>query len=156
MRISGEAGNNRETRAESVLKAITWRGTGGMDTFSLATLRAPAIGVFMLVFTAHAATLDTVKKRGTVICGANGQLPGLGLPDVQGNWTCLDVDLCRAIAAAIFSDTSKVKFVPLTARDRFSAPQIADVDVLARNTTWASSRDTQLGLNATGINYYDG
>jgi general L-amino acid transport system substrate-binding protein len=105
---------------------------------------------------AAAATLDTVKQRGVLNCGSNGQLPGFGLPDSQGNWTGLDVDYCRAIAAAIFNDASKVKFVTLTARDRFTALQTGDVDVLVRNTTWTSSRDTQLGLNATGINYYDG
>ncbi len=105
---------------------------------------------------AGAATLDTVKQRGVLNCGANGQLPGFGLPDAEGNWTGLDVDYCRAIAAAVFNDASKVKFVALTARDRFTALQTGDVDVLVRNTTWTSSRDTQLGLNATAINYYDG
>jgi general L-amino acid transport system substrate-binding protein len=105
---------------------------------------------------AGAATLDTVKQRGVLNCGANGQLPGFGLPDAQGNWTGLDVDLCRAIAAAIFNDASKVKFIPLTAPNRFTALQTGDVDVLVRNTTWTMSRDVQLGLNATGVNYYDG
>jgi general L-amino acid transport system substrate-binding protein len=105
---------------------------------------------------AHAGTLDTVKQRGSLNCGANGQLPGFGLPDAQGNWTGLDVDLCRAIAAAIFNDANKVKFVALTAKDRFTALQTGDVDVLVRNTTWTLLRDTQLGLNATGVNYYDG
>ena len=89
-------------------------------------------------------------------CGANGTLAGFGLPDAQGNWTGLDVDFCRAIAAAIFNDPSKVKFVPLTAKDRFTALQSGEVDVLARNTTWTSSRDTSLGLNFTGVDYYDG
>src|SRR5215471_5194492 len=111
---------------------------------------------FAAAGTANAATLDTVKQRGVLNCGANGQLPGFGLPDSQGNWTGLDVDYCRAIAAAIFNDANKVKFVALTAKDRFTALQSGDVDVLVRNTTWTSSRDTQLGLNATGINYYDG
>ena len=105
---------------------------------------------------AHAGTLDTVKQRGALTCGANGQLPGFGLPDAQGNWTGLDVDFCRSIAAAIFNDANKVKFVTLTAKDRFTALQTGDVDVLVRNTTWTHLRDTQLGLNGTGINYYDG
>ena len=105
---------------------------------------------------ADAATLDTIKQRGVLNCGANGQLAGFGIPDAQGNWTGFDVDLCRAIAAAIFNDAGKVKFVALTAKDRFTALQSNDVDVLIRNTTWTSSRDTQLGLNATGVNYYDG
>src|SRR5919197_278527 len=104
----------------------------------------------------EATTLETVKQRGVLNCGANGQLPGFGLPDAQGNWTGFDVDYCRAIAAAIFGDATKVKFVALTAKDRFTALQSGDVDLLVRNTTWTSSRDTQLGLNATGINYYDG
>jgi general L-amino acid transport system substrate-binding protein len=103
-----------------------------------------------------AETLETVKSRGLLNCGANGQLPGFGIPDAQGSWTGFDVDYCRAIAAAIFNDPTKVKFVPLTAKDRFTALQSGDVDVLVRNTTWTSSRDTQLGLNATAVNYYDG
>jgi general L-amino acid transport system substrate-binding protein len=110
---------------------------------------------FAVADPAVAATLDTVKQRGVLNCGANGQLPGFGLPDSQGNWTGLDVDFCRAIAAAIFNDATKVKFVALTATNRFAALQTSDVDVLARNTTWTLSRDAQ-GLNATGINYYDG
>jgi general L-amino acid transport system substrate-binding protein len=105
---------------------------------------------------AQADTLGTVKARGVLNCGANGQLPGFGLPDAQGAWAGFDVDYCRAIAAAIFNDPTKVKFVPLTAKDRFTALQSGDVDVLIRNTTWTSSRDTQLGLNATGANYIDG
>ena len=111
------------------------------------------------VFTAAAAsaqTLNTVKSRGMLNCGANGSLGGFGLPDAQGNWTGLDVDFCRALAAAIFGDATKVKFVALTAKDRFTALHSGDVDVLVRNTTWTSSRDTSLGLNFTGVNYYDG
>ncbi|MBO0751904.1 MAG: amino acid ABC transporter substrate-binding protein [Bradyrhizobiaceae bacterium] len=105
---------------------------------------------------AGAATLDTVKQRGVLNCGANGSLPGFGLPDAQGNWTGLDVDYCRAIAAAIFNDAGKVKFVPLTASNRFVALKNGDVDVLVRNSTWTSSRDTEQNLNAAAINYYDG
>ena len=105
---------------------------------------------------AHAQTLTTVKTRGVLNCGSNPGLAGFGLPDAQGNWTGLDVDVCRAIAAAIFDDPTKVKFVPLTAKDRFTALQSGEVDVLVRNTTWTSSRDTSLGLNFTGVDYYDG
>jgi general L-amino acid transport system substrate-binding protein len=105
---------------------------------------------------ADAQTLTTVKTRGVLNCGSNPGLAGFGLPDAQGNWTGLDVDVCRAIAAAIFDDPTKVKFVPLTAKDRFTALQSGEVDVLVRNTTWTSSRDTSLGLNFTGVNYYDG
>jgi general L-amino acid transport system substrate-binding protein len=121
-----------------------------------ATVAVLALGGTIFAGAANAAMLDTIKQRGSLNCGANGQLPGFGLPDAQGNWTGLDVDLCRAISAAIFNDASKVKFIPLTAKDRFTALQTGDVDVLIRNTTWTLLRDTQLGLNATGINYYDG
>jgi general L-amino acid transport system substrate-binding protein len=115
-----------------------------------------AVAVVLGASPVSAGTLDTVKQRGELNCGANGQLAGFGIPDAQGNWTGFDVDLCRAIAAAIFNDPNKVKFIALTAKDRFTALQSNDVDVLIRNTTWTSSRDTQLGLNATGVNYYDG
>src|ERR1700746_3669933 len=105
---------------------------------------------------ARAETLTSVKERGELICGANGTLAGFGLPDPQGNWTGFDVDFCRAMAAAIFNDPKKVKFVPLTAKDRFTALQSGEIDVLVRNTTWTLSRDTSLGLNFTGVYYYDG
>ncbi len=120
----------------------------------LATVLALAAIVFAQG--ASAQTLKTVKDRGMLNCGSNGTLAGFGLPDAQGNWAGLDVDFCRAIAAAIFNDPKKVKFVPLSAKDRFTALQSGEVDVLARNTTWTSSRDTSLGLNFTGVNYYDG
>src|SRR5579885_2034215 len=105
---------------------------------------------------AGAQTLKTVKDRGILHCGANGTLAGFGLPDAQGKWAGLDVDVCRAIAAAIFNDANKVKFVPLSAKDRFTALQSGEVDVLVRNTTWTSSRDSSLGLSFTGVDYYDG
>jgi len=105
---------------------------------------------------ASAQTLKAVKDRGMLNCGANGTLAGFGLPDAQGKWTGLDVDFCRAIAAAVLNDSEKVKYVPLSAKDRLTALQSGEVDVLARNTTWTSSRDTSLGLNFTGVNYYDG
>jgi general L-amino acid transport system substrate-binding protein len=115
-----------------------------------------ALALILAAQSASAQSLKAVKDRGTLNCGANGTLAGFGLPDAQGAWTGLDVDLCRAIAAAIFNDPTKVKFVALTAKDRFTALQSGEVDVLARNTTWTSSRDTSLGLNFTGVNYYDG
>lgn len=120
----------------------------------LAVLTALAVAV--VAQSASAQTLKTVKDRGMLNCGANGSLAGFGLPDAQGNWTGLDVDFCRALAAAIFNDVKKVKFVPLSAKDRFTALQSGEVDILARNTTWTSSRDTSLGLNFAGVNYYDG
>ena len=101
-------------------------------------------------------TLKAVKDRGELICGANGKLAGFGMPDPQGNWTGFDVDFCRAIAAAIFNDPTKVKFVPLTAANRFTALQSGEVDVLARNTTWTMSRNTTLGIDFAAVNYYDG
>jgi general L-amino acid transport system substrate-binding protein len=116
---------------------------------------AAALGLAASAASAQ-TTLNTVKSRGILNCGANGTLAGFGLPDAQGNWTGLDVDFCRAVAAAIFDDPKKVKFVPLSAKDRFTALQSGEVDLLARNTTWTSSRDTSLGLNFTGVNYYDG
>ncbi|MBI3705604.1 MAG: amino acid ABC transporter substrate-binding protein, partial [Rhizobiales bacterium] len=115
-----------------------------------------ALAVVLAAHGASAQTLKTVKERGILNCGSNGTLAGFGLPDAQGKWTGLDVDFCRAVAAAIFNDPSKVKFVALTAKDRFTALQTGEVDLLARNTTWTSSRDTSLGLNFTGVNYYDG
>src|SRR6201988_1388592 len=120
------------------------------------TKLALAAAIAVAASAASAQTLNTIQSRGMVNCGANGTLGGFGLPDAQGNWTGLDVDFCRALAAAIFNDPTKVKFVALTAKDRFTALQSGDVDVLARNTTWTSSRDTSLGLNFTGVNYYDG
>ncbi len=83
-------------------------------------------------------------------------MAGFGLPDPQGNWTGFDVDFCRAIAAAIFNDPTKVKFVPLTAANRFTALQSGEIDVLSRNTTWTMSRDTTLGIDFAAVNYYDG
>jgi general L-amino acid transport system substrate-binding protein len=113
----------------------------------------------MFVFAAQAAsaqTLKAVKDRGQLVCGANGTLAGFGMPDAQGNWTGFDVDFCRAIAAAIFNDPTKVKFVPLTAANRFTALQSGDIDVLSRNTTWTMSRDTTLGVDFAAVHYYDG
>jgi general L-amino acid transport system substrate-binding protein len=105
---------------------------------------------------ASAQTLKTVKDRGQLSCGVSQGLPGFSTPDDKGNWTGLDVDICRAIAAAIFNDATKVKFVPLSAKDRFTALQSGEIDVLSRNTTWTLSRDTSLGANFTGVTYYDG
>jgi len=119
---------------------------------ALALVTALAIGVQA----ARAETLASIKERGELICGGNGTLAGFGLPDPQGNWTGFDVDFCRAIAAAIFNDPKKVKFVPLTAKDRFTALQSGEIDVLSRNTTWTMSRDTSLGLDFPAITYYDG
>jgi len=105
---------------------------------------------------ASAQTLKTVKDRGVLSCGVSSGLPGFSAPDDKGNWAGFDVDLCRAIAAAIFNDPTKVKYVPLSAKDRFTALQSGEIDVLSRNTTWTLSRDTSLGVNFAAITYYDG
>ncbi|MFC7400128.1 amino acid ABC transporter substrate-binding protein [Chelatococcus sp. GCM10030263] len=111
---------------------------------------------FAMAAPASAATLDQVKQRGALQCGSNPGLAGFGVPNERGEWTGFDIDMCRAIAAAIFDDPTKIKFVPLTAKDRFTALQSGEIDVLMRNTTWTMSRDTSLGLSFTGVNYYDG
>lgn len=121
---------------------------------------------FMLRFTlvlalwyataAQAATLDDVRARGSVRCGVSGSLPGFSAQDEKGDWHGLDVDLCRAVAAAALGDARKVAFVSLGTEERFKALADGDVDVLARNTTWTLERDTTLGLQFTGINYHDG
>jgi len=100
--------------------------------------------------------LDAVKARGNLICGVNTGVAGFAQPDDKGKWTGLDVDVCRATAAAIFGDAEKVKYVPTTAQQRFTALQSGEVDILSRNTTYTLTRDTALGLDFTGINYYDG
>jgi general L-amino acid transport system substrate-binding protein len=106
--------------------------------------------------TAFSQTLKAVQDRGELVCGANGTLAGFGMPDPNGNWVGFDVDFCRAIAAAIFNDPTKVKFVPLTPGNRFTALQSGEIDVLARNTTWTMSRDTTLGIDFAAVTFYDG
>lgn len=103
-----------------------------------------------------AATLDDVVGKGYVQCGVSQGLPGFSNFDDKGNWSGVDVDVCRAIAAAIFDDAQAVKFTPLSAKERFTALQSGEIDVLSRNTTWTATRDTALGLNFAGVNYYDG
>jgi general L-amino acid transport system substrate-binding protein len=102
------------------------------------------------------STLEAVTKKGFVQCGVNVGLAGFSQPDSQGVWKGIDVDLCRAVAAAVFGDAAKVRYTPLTAQQRFTALQSGEVDILSRNTTWTVTRDTSLGLNFVGVNYYDG
>lgn len=104
----------------------------------------------------QASTLENVKERGYIQCGVSTGLPGFSTPDEKGNWTGIDVDVCRAMAAATLGDADKVKFIPLTTKERFTALQSGEIDVLSRNTTWTQTRDTSLGLNFVGVNYYDG
>lgn len=101
-------------------------------------------------------TFDNVKKQGFVQCGVNTGLPGFSNIDDNGDWKGLDVDVCHAVAAAMFGDASKVKFTPLNAKERFTALQSGEIDILSRNTTWTLSRDGSLGINFTGVTYYDG
>lgn len=116
-----------------------------------------AVGAATLITAAASAdTLDTVKKRGHLICGVSTGLAGFGAPDSSGKWSGLDVDVCRGIAAAVLGSSTKIKFTPLTAKERFTALQSGEIDVLSRNTTWTHTRDTSLGLNFAGVSYYDG
>ena len=105
---------------------------------------------------AQAGTLEDVQKRGTVSCGVGTGLAGFSQKDENGVWSGLDVDVCRAVAAAVLGDASKVQYKPLTAKERFTALQSGEIDILSRNTTWTHTRDTSLGLNFAGVNYYDG
>lgn len=102
------------------------------------------------------AILDGIKKNGFIKCGANGVVPGFSTPDDKGNWSGIDADYCRAVAAALFGDKTKVKFQPMTAKERFTALQSGEIDILSRNTTWTQSRDTGLGVDFVGVVYYDG
>ncbi|WP_062763044.1 amino acid ABC transporter substrate-binding protein [Falsirhodobacter sp. alg1] len=105
---------------------------------------------------ASAATLDDVKARGELVCGVNPGLTGFAAPDANGTWTGFDISLCRAVAAAVLGDGTKVRFVPTTAETRFTALASGEIDMLARNSTWTFSRDTDLALDFAGVNYYDG
>ncbi|MEO6744584.1 MAG: amino acid ABC transporter substrate-binding protein [Caldimonas sp.] len=118
---------------------------------------ALAVSAAALAFPAHAGkTLDAVKARGQVVCGVNTSGPGFSNADSQGRWTGLDVDFCKAVAAAVLNDANKVKFVPLNSQQRFSSLQAGEIDVLSRNSTWTLTRDASLGVLFTGINYFDG
>ena len=114
------------------------------------------LGSALLAGAATAGTLDDVKARGELICGVNTGTPGFGAPDASGKWTGFDVDLCRAVAAAVLGDPNKVKFVPTTSETRFTALASGEVDTLIRNSTWTFSRDTDLKLDFVAVNYYDG
>jgi general L-amino acid transport system substrate-binding protein len=102
------------------------------------------------------ATVQAVEGRGELVCGVANDLHGFSAPDSKGQWSGLDVDVCRAVATAVFADASKVRYVPLTAQARLTALQTGEIDLLARNTTYTLTRDTSAGLNFTVINYYDG
>lgn len=118
------------------------------------TAALSAIAIFS--FSANAGTLENVKKKGVLTCGVSTGLAGFSNPDKNKKWAGLDSDFCKAVAAAVLGDANKVKFVPLTAKERFTALQSGEIDILSRNTTWTHTRDTSLGLNFAGVTYYDG
>jgi len=101
-------------------------------------------------------TLKNTQKKGFVRCGVSQGLPGFSNADASGNWTGVDVDVCRAVAAAVLGDANKVKFTPLSAKERFTALTSGEIDILSRNTTWTLSRDADIGLTFVGVNFYDG
>jgi general L-amino acid transport system substrate-binding protein len=136
------------------LRLAMTRAVGGVAL--AAALTVPALAQAPAAPQGAAATLDAIRARGTLICGVNTGLAGFAQPDSQGVWRGFDVDYCRALAVAIFNDATKLRLVPTTAQNRFTALQSGEVDVLSRNTTWTLSRDTSLGFDFTGINFYDG
>ena len=116
-----------------------------------------AAAVLTAAPSAHAGkTIDAIKARGQLVCGVNTGLAGFSASDSNGNWTGLDVDICKAIAASLLGDATKVKYTPLTAQQRFTALQSGEIDILSRNTTWTLTRDASLGMNFVGVTYYDG
>ena len=124
-----------------------------------ATLAGTLAGLLSLAIATPAfagKTIDAIKARGQLVCGVNTGLAGFSAADSQGNWSGLDVDFCKAIAATLLSDASKVKWAPLNAQQRFTALQSGEVDVLSRNTTFTLTRDASLGLLSTTPTYYDG
>ena len=125
-------------------------------SLQLTTAAVAATAALMATPAIAGKDLDAIKARGTLVCGVNVALPGFSAADSQGRWSGLDVDFCRAVAAAVLSDPNKVRYVPLTSQQRFTALQSGEVDILARNSTWTLSRDASLGLHWAGINFYDG
>lgn len=111
----------------------------------------------LLALPAHAGkTIDAIKARGTLNCGVNPSLPGFSAADSQGNWAGLDVDVCKAVAATLLNDASKIKYTPLNASQRFAVLQAGEIDILSRNTTFSLTRDASLGMHMTAVVYYDG
>jgi general L-amino acid transport system substrate-binding protein len=125
--------------------------------FATSFIAASALAIAASSGTAQAGAIkEAVEDKGFIQCGVSTGLAGFSNPDDAGNWSGIDVDVCRAIAAAVFGDAEAVKFTPLTSKERFTALQSGEVDVLSRNTTWTLNRDTALGLEFTGVTYYDG
>ncbi|ODT81114.1 MAG: amino acid ABC transporter substrate-binding protein [Pelagibacterium sp. SCN 64-44] len=117
---------------------------------------ALAASIGLVATGAQAAILDDVKAKGYVQCGVTSGVPGMSQPDANNNWSGLEVDFCRAVAAAIFDDPDKVRYTPLTSQERFAALSSGEIDILSRTTTWTMSRDTDLGITFTGVMFYDG
>lgn len=120
------------------------------------SLAAAFLTFFISAGLSQAVTLEGVQKRGELICGVSTGIPGFSNPDDRGVWRGIDVDVCKAVAAATLGDASKVKYIPLTGKERLTAVQSGEIDMLSRSTTWTLTRDTSLGLNFAGVNYYDG
>jgi general L-amino acid transport system substrate-binding protein len=131
-------------------------GVHGMSYSKLSKCIGPILAAFVMTSPVAAQTLQEVKNRGALNCGVSEGLYGFSARDDKGNWSGFDVDLCRALAAAIFNDTSKVNYTPLAANRRFEALQLGSIDVLSRNTTWTMSREVELGLSFAATDYYDG
>jgi len=117
---------------------------------------ALAASLGLVATAAQAATLDDVKAKDHIQCGVTGGVPGFSAPDANNVWSGLEVDFCRAVAAAIFNDANKVRYTPLTSQERFAALSAGEIDILSRTTTWTMSRDTDLGISFVGTMYYDG
>src|SRR5689334_7814223 len=141
--MSGNAPRSRrQRRTAAVAATVSFLATAGIWAAAGSAQAGP--------------TLDKVRRDGALSCGVTTGVAGFSVPDSRGQWTGIDVDVCRGIAAAVLGDAQKVKFVPLTAQQRFTALQSGEVDILARVTTWNLARDTQLGLNFGPITVYDG
>jgi general L-amino acid transport system substrate-binding protein len=117
---------------------------------------ASAVLACVVVSSAGAGTLDTVRQRGHLICGVNPGLPGFAAPDATGKWSGFDVDFCKAVSAAVFGNADNVAYVPLNTEERFAALRDGKIDLLARNSTWTMSRELEYGLTFAGVTYYDG
>ena len=140
-----------------LIPAIVGLILGVLVTFLILSNNKPeVVEVVKEVEAPQVSTLDIVKDRGKLMCGSNTGLAGFGNPNDAGVWEGIDVDVCRAVAAAVFGDASKVEYVPTTSKVRFTVLQSGEIDVLSRNTTWTLSRDSDLGLDFVGVNYYDG
>src|SRR5262245_47854311 len=144
-------------RCRATRSSVSIRSHGRESAMKrLMSLVAPAVALVLAVGTASAQTLAAVKERGALNCGVSHGIFGFSAADEKGAWSGFDVDFCRAVAAAIFNDASKVKFTPLSANDRFEALKSGAIDILSRNTTWTMSRETALGLKFAGVTFYDG